>query len=115
MREKNKRRLNYPQYRAGKWLCGSGIIESGVRRRDQSAVQVGIVFLEPRKSGWLDISALRLAFREMEICHANYYKFLNEGGQIAIAPPPTLVGGCVNQQKTGFSQTIKFYQSSLVL
>jgi len=84
--EKNERRLNYPQYRAGKWLCGSGIIESGVRRRDQSAVQVGIVFLEPRKSGWHDISALRLAFREMEICHANYYKFLNEGGQIAIAP-----------------------------
>ena len=30
--EKNERRLNYPQYRAKKWLCGSGIIESGVRR-----------------------------------------------------------------------------------
>jgi hypothetical protein len=30
--EKNKRRLNYPEYRAKKWLCGSGIIESGVRR-----------------------------------------------------------------------------------
>ena len=30
--EKNKMRLNYPQYRADKWLCGSGIIESGVRR-----------------------------------------------------------------------------------
>ena len=30
--EKNQERLNYPQYRAKKWLCGSGIIESGVRR-----------------------------------------------------------------------------------
>ena len=30
--EKNKVRLNYPKYRANKWLCGSGIIESGVRR-----------------------------------------------------------------------------------
>lgn len=30
--EKNKMRLNYPEYRAKKWLCGSGIIESGVRR-----------------------------------------------------------------------------------
>ena len=30
--EKNKERLDYPQYRAKKWLCGSGIIESGVRR-----------------------------------------------------------------------------------
>jgi hypothetical protein len=30
--EKNKVRLDYPQYRAKKWLCGSGIIESGVRR-----------------------------------------------------------------------------------
>jgi hypothetical protein len=30
--EKNIRRLNYPKYRANKWLCGSGIIESGVRR-----------------------------------------------------------------------------------
>lgn len=30
--EKNIRRLNYPEYRAKKWLCGSGIIESGVRR-----------------------------------------------------------------------------------
>jgi hypothetical protein len=30
--EKNLLRLNYPEYRAKKWLCGSGIIESGVRR-----------------------------------------------------------------------------------
>jgi hypothetical protein len=30
--EKNQERLNYPQYEADKWLCGSGIIESGVRR-----------------------------------------------------------------------------------
>lgn len=30
--EKNIRRLNYPKYRANQWLCGSGIIESGVRR-----------------------------------------------------------------------------------
>ena len=30
--EKNKERLDYPKYRARKWLCGSGIIESGVRR-----------------------------------------------------------------------------------
>ena len=30
--EKNKARLDYPEYRARKWLCGSGIIESGVRR-----------------------------------------------------------------------------------
>lgn len=29
---KNRERLNYPKYRAEKWLCGSGIIESGVRR-----------------------------------------------------------------------------------
>ena len=30
--EKNKVRLNYPKYRKENWLCGSGIIESGVRR-----------------------------------------------------------------------------------
>ena len=30
--EKNQKRLNYPKYRANKWLSGSGIIESGVRR-----------------------------------------------------------------------------------
>ena len=30
--EKNKSRLNYPAYRAQNRLCGSGIIESGVRR-----------------------------------------------------------------------------------
>ena len=30
--EKNLCRLNYPQCREKKWLCGSGIIESGVRR-----------------------------------------------------------------------------------
>ena len=30
--EKNQGRLNDPSYRAKKWLCGSGIIESGVRR-----------------------------------------------------------------------------------
>jgi hypothetical protein len=30
--EKNQARLDYPAYRAKKWLCGSGIIESGVRR-----------------------------------------------------------------------------------
>lgn len=30
--EKNIKRLNYQKVRAGKWLCGSGIIESGVRR-----------------------------------------------------------------------------------
>ena len=28
--KKNKERLNYPKYRKEKWLCGSGIIESGV-------------------------------------------------------------------------------------
>ena len=30
--EKNEPRLNYQKYRDNKWLCGSGIIESGVRR-----------------------------------------------------------------------------------
>ena len=30
----------------------------------------------------------------MEICHANYYKFLNEGGQIAIAPEDVLFYEC---------------------
>ena len=55
-------------------------------QNDQSEVNISLVFLATRKSGWLAILALRSTFREMEIRHANDYKFLNEGGQIGIAP-----------------------------
>jgi hypothetical protein len=30
--QKNSRRMDYPKFRKNKWLSGSGIIESGVRR-----------------------------------------------------------------------------------
>ena len=47
--------------------------------KDKFEIQISIVFLETRKSGRVAISTLRVALREMEVCHANCDKFLKEG------------------------------------
>ena len=58
----------------------------GSAKNDQSEVNISLVFLATRKSGWLAILALCVTYREMGICHANDYEFLKEGDKLGLHP-----------------------------